>query len=281
MNIKNKLLTSSILLKSHVNRYTFLGLVIALGSILTACIIVSYQLTGHITLEGIVAAQISNPAIWILDLTPFMFIYWGQAFCEGIVNQAQSILIDKTDEFLKISSSLELKLKYESNHDNVTKLPNNHMFSGQISNAIDQLGTQGQLAVIVVKINDFENISYNFGTFNANNVLKQFADKLNAILVEPYMLQVSLGISSVARLQGEEFVFLLPRLKAEFDADELLSALHQSMISNFMIDGVNIKVTSTSGMAIYPSHGEDEEALLSHANIDLYNAKKMGLLYLL
>ena len=281
MNIKNKLLPSTILLKRHVNRYTLLGLAIALGSIFIACLIVSYQLTRHFSIEGIVNAQTSNPAIWILDLSPFMFVYWGQAFCEGIVNQAQSILCDRTDEFLKISGSLELKLKYESYHDSLTKLPNNRMFSEQINSEMEQLGTEGLLAVIIVKINDFENISYNFGSFNANTVLKQFADKLQSILVQSYMLQSSLGISSVCRLQGEEFAFLLPRLKAEFNPDELLSALHQSMINDFIIDGLNIKVSATSGMAIYPTDGYEEGILLSHANIGLYNAKKQGLPYML
>ncbi len=281
MSIKNKIIPSAIILKHHVNRYTFLGLAIAVGSIIIASCIVSYQLTGRIDLDGIIAAQRSNPAIWILNLTPFMFVYWGQAFCEGIVTQAQSILTDTADEFLKISGNLELKLKYESNHDNLTKLPNNRMFNELVTTAIDQLGSTGQLAVVIIEINDFKNISYNFGTFNANNALKQFADKLKSILMEPYMLEACMGLCTVARFHGEEFTLLIPRLKSDFNANEMLSALHQSTTTQVLIDGVEVNITTTLGIAIYPTQGEEEGILISHANIALHHARQQGLPYMI
>lgn len=281
MNIKNKIIPSAIILKHHVNRYTFLGLAISLSSIIIASLVVSYQLTGKVSLEGFVAAQMTNPAIWVLDLTPFMFVYWGQAFCEGLVNKAQSFLSDKTEEFLKISGGLEQKLKYESNHDSLTKLPNSRMFSELVNNAIEQLGSQGQLLIIILKINDFENISYNFGTFNANNVLKQCADKLQSVLVEPFMLHASLGLVSVARISGQEFALLLPRLKPDFNSEQLLVSLNKSMTTQFMIDGINVNITTTAGGALYPMHGVEEGILLNHANVALYNAKKQGMPFML
>ncbi|HAU0473628.1 TPA: GGDEF-domain containing protein, partial [Legionella pneumophila] len=145
MNIKSNLAYSSVILKGHVNRYAFLGLLISVGSILIASCIVSYQLTGSVSLGGFIQAQRSNPAIWILDLTPFMFVYWGQAFCYGLVNKAESLLVDKTKELLNISGNLELKLKYDS----LTNLPNNRLLNEKIRLAIEQLGSQGELAVIV------------------------------------------------------------------------------------------------------------------------------------
>nr|WP_277619315.1 GGDEF domain-containing protein [Legionella norrlandica] len=183
-NLKSNLAHSSVILKGHVNRYTFLGLLIAVGSILIASFIVSYQLTGAVSLAGFIEAQRTNPAIWVLDLTPFMFVYWGQAFCYGLVNKAQSLITDKTKEFLSISGDLELKLKYESNHDSLTNLPNSRLLNEQIRLAIEQLGTQGELAIIVIKINNFDNITYNFSSSHANNVIKQFAEKLKSVLID-------------------------------------------------------------------------------------------------
>ncbi len=281
MNITNKIIPSAIILKHHVNRYTFLGLAISLGSILIASLIVSYQLTGYVSLEGFVAAQMTNPAIWILDLTPFMFVYWGQAFCEGLVNQAQSILSHKTEEFITISNDLESKLKFETHHDALTKLANGRLLSALINQAIEQLGTEGELALITIKINDFQNIRSNFGTFNANSLLKQFADKLKSILNEPYLLTASMGISRVAHLNNEEFAILLTRLKEDFNAEEFLSTLHQLITSSFQIDDIKINVNTTCGMAIYPMHGNEEGILLNHASIALDHAKKQGMPYLL
>ena len=281
MNIKNKIIPSAIILKHHVNRYTFLGLAIALGSILIASLIVSYQLTGSVSLNGFVAAQMTNPAIWILNLTPFMFVYWGQAFCEGIVNQAQNILSDQTKEFLAITNELESKLKYETHHDVLTGLANGRMLSAQINRIIEQLGADGELGLVTIKINDFPNIKSNFGTFNANNLLKQFADKLKSILVDPYLLKASVGITSVTHINSEEFALLLTRLKKDFNADEFLSTLQQLITSSFQIDDIKINVSTTCGMAIYPMHGDEDGSLLNHANIALAHARKQGTPYLL
>lgn len=276
MNIKNNLTPSAIILKSHVNRYTFLGLAIAIGSILIASLIVSYQLTGHVNLAGFIEAQKSNPAIWILNLTPFMFVYWGQAFCEGLVNRAQSLIVDQTKDFLNISGTLELKLKYESNHDSLTNLPNSRMLSEQITHAIKQSGPLGQLAVIAIKINELKNINYNFGTFNANKLLKEFADKLKTILVDPYLLQASLGINTVARLHSDEFAFLLPVLKKDFNADEFLTTLLKLIPSSFTIDGININSSTSAGIALYPQHGNEYSVLINNASIAVYHAIKEG-----
>lgn len=71
MDINYKLAKSSIILKEYVNKYAYIGLSIAIGSIFIASLIVSYQITGFINLEGFIKAQTTNPAIWMLDLTPF------------------------------------------------------------------------------------------------------------------------------------------------------------------------------------------------------------------
>ncbi|HHL3492490.1 TPA: putative bifunctional diguanylate cyclase/phosphodiesterase [Legionella pneumophila] len=271
MNIKSNLAHSSVILKGHVNRYAFLGLLISVGSILIASCIVSYQLTGAVSLGGFIQAQRSNPAIWILDLTPFMFVYWGQAFCYGLVNKAESLLVDKTKELLNLSGNLELKLKYESNHDSLTNLPNNRLLNEKIRLAIEQLGSQGELAVIVIKISD---LNYNFSSFNANNIVKQFAEKLKSILIDPYMLKASLGINMVARLQSDEFAILMPRLKKDLDIDELLVHLLTLLNTNLMVDGISINVTPIVGVAIYPIHGEEDDVLVNHALIAVYQARK-------
>lgn len=267
MNIKSNLAYSSVILKGHVNRYAFLGLLISVGSILIASCIVSYQLTGSVSLGGFIQAQRSNPAIWILDLTPFMFVYWGQAFCYGLVNKAESLLVDKTKELLNISGNLELKLKYDS----LTNLPNNRLLNEKIRLAIEQLGSQGELAVIVIKIND---LNYNFSSFNTNNIVKQFAEKLKSVLIDPYMLKASLGINMVARLQSDEFAILMPRLKKDLEINELLIHLLTLLNSNLMVDGININLATTVGAAIYPIHGEEDDVLLNHAIIAVYQARK-------
>lgn len=270
---------NSDVLKSHVNRYSMLGLLISMGSILTATLIVAYQITGSIRLESIVLAQTTNPAIWALDLTPFMFAYWGQSFCHGLVHKAETILRDKTRELTSKKDDLEIKLKYESTHDSLTNLPNYKLFVERIKQAITQIEQEEQAsraAVFVLSISDFKEISYTFGTFHSNSFLKQFAEKLKSLLIEPFMLEAYMGMNVIARLRNDEFAILLPRLSSNQDIDELLHRIQEYTSVNFMIEGINMNIMTTIGAALYPTHGTKAETLMMHATDSIYFAKKEG-----
>jgi diguanylate cyclase (GGDEF)-like protein len=276
MNIKDHLTIRSTVLKGHVNKYAMLGLAISCGSILVASILVAYQITGSINLSGILLAQTSNPAIWALDLTPLMFAYWGQSFVYELANKAELIIEDRTREFALKSDDLEVKLKYESNHDGLTNLPNSRLLIQRIQQAIQQLQEGDELAVITLNINNFKEINYKFGNFNANSLLMQFAEKLKSLLLEPYMLQPYMAMNMVARLQGAEFAILIPRLKKEHNFDNILKSLVQGTSLNFMVDGNSIKVSTTMGAAIFPRHADNEEMLIHNATLCLLNSEKEG-----
>ncbi len=279
MSIKEHLSLNSPVLKGHVNKYAMLGLAISIGSIIMASLLVAYQITGTISISGILLAQTSNPAIWALDISPLMFAYWGQSFVYELANKAELIIEDRTREFALKSDDLEVKLKYESNHDGLTNLPNSRLLVQRIQQAIQQLQEDDELAVIALTINNFKEINYQFGNFNANSVLLQFSEKLKSILLEPYMLQAYMGMNMVARLQGAEFAILIPRLKKEHNLDMILKSLCDGTSLNTMIDGNNIKISTTMGAAIYPSHADNEEMLIHNATLCLLNSEKNGKQY--
>lgn len=279
MNIKTHFAIRSTVLKGHVNKYAFLGLMISIGSIVVATLLAAYQLTGTISIDGLLWAQTRNPAIWALDLTPFMFAYWGQAFCYELANKAELIIEDKTREYVSKSGDLELKLKYESNHDSLTNLPNNRLLSERINQGIKQIAEGEELAVIIVNINNFKDINYYFGSFSGNSLLMQFTEKLKSTLLEPYMLQAYMGMNMVARLQGAEFAILIPRLKKEHHLEQILENIIDATSVSFMIDGNSIQITTTIGVALYPQHGNNDQTLIHHATLCLLHAEKEGRVY--
>ena len=277
MGIKQHLIVRSSVLRGHVNRYALLGLVISICSIAIASVLVSYQMTGFIDFRGIILAQETNPALWALDLTPFMFAYWGQSFCYELANSMETMLEDKTRELVNKSSDLELKLQHETNHDHLTNLPNLRLFSQRINQGIAQIHKGEELAVIILHINSFKEMNYKYGSFNANNILIQFAEKLKTILLEPFLLLAYMGMNMVARLQGAEFAILIPRLKKEHNLDVLINKLLESTCVNCMIDGNSINITTVCGVALYPMHGDNDNTLLQHASTSLFFAEKEGL----
>ncbi|PWY55040.1 GGDEF-domain containing protein [Legionella qingyii] len=274
MDINYKLARSSIILKEYVNKYAYIGLSIAICSILIASLVVSYQITGFVNLNGFIKAQTTNPAIWILDLTPFLFAYWGQSFFHGLVNTAESLVADKTEALRYKSSDLESKLKYKSEHDYFTQLPNAFLFSEQIKQAINKIEESNELAVIILKLNDFKVIHDNFGNFNANSVLIQFVKKLKDMLVNPFMLQATMGINTIARVESDEFALLLPRLNEQINYNTLLEAIIDATNLDLIVDGIHVNIGTTAGAVIYPRDGEDDVSLISHARTAVFHARK-------
>lgn len=279
MKITEQLAVRSHVLKGHVNRYALLGLIISIGTILFATLLVSYQLTGGVSIGGILHAQASNPALWALNLTPFMFAYWGQAFCYELANKAETIIEDTTKELVVKSGDLESKLKYESNHDHLTNLPNSRLLSQRINQGIKQLNKGEALALIIININNFKDVNYDFGAFSANSLLLQFTEKLKTLLLEPYMLQAYMGMNMVARLQGAKFAILIPRFKQEHNLESMLDNIVKATSTGFMLDGHNIEIKTTAGVALYPEHGDNEEAILRNATLCFLNAEKEGKRY--
>lgn len=274
MQIKTNMGLSPALFKKQINRYTLLGLLIAIGSIIIATLLVAIQKTGTVDLSSIVLAQKTNPAIWALDITPFIFAYWGQSFFYSLVGSAESILETQAKEFKSLSNELETKLQYETHHDRLTNLPNRRLFTERIKQAIMQVTPEYKLAVIVLNINDFKNVNYMVGSYNANTILKQFGEKLKSTLLDPLILSCYSGINLIARLQGDEYGILLPRLLADTDIDEFMSNLIQLTSTYFMVDGMNVHVATSGGIALYPDHSNKAEDLIHFASMSTYHAQR-------
>ena len=170
MRIQQPFHVKSAVLKDHVNKYAFVGLAISISSIILATLFASYQKTDFIDIAGIIASQKTNPALWVLDLTPLIFTYWGQLFCYELASKMESLLEDKTRELLNKSSDLESKLHYETFHDHLTNLPNQRLLSQRITQGIQQVSKGEELAVIILHINSFKGINAKYGSFNANSL---------------------------------------------------------------------------------------------------------------
>lgn len=276
MSIKYETTESSIPLNNYMNLYVFIGLSIGLCSILIASLIVSHQLTGSVNLNGLVQAQLTSPIIWILDLTPFILSFWGHSLSKESNNKTEPSLYNDRRDFFNKSGDLEFKLKYESQHDDLTHLPNSRLFSEQLSQTMKQLNHGNELGLIILRINDFKNIQSNFGNFNANSVLKKFSNKLTEMLNEPFIKLATTGINYLARLENDEFAIILTLLNQNLDLNELLSSIIKSTTTSVMVDGINVNLTTTAAIALYPQHADTDFSLINHARNAVYYARKEG-----
>lgn len=264
--IKHTLENNAKILKSQVSRFALLGLFIAVLAIAIATIAVSYQMTGTISLRGIIQAQMSNVALWILDLSPIVFMFWGQSISSVMSYTAGAMVMDQTNELRLQTSELESKARHDANHDKLTGLVNRQRFGDIVQEAINDLRShKGTLGLIAININNFKDLNSGFGNYNADRLLKQFAQRLVENVNPGY---------TVARFGGDEFAVLCPYLEQKEEAVDQAFKLLKAVKINFALDDVFIDITATAGLAYCPDHGQDPDTLISRASLAIYNAKQ-------
>jgi two-component system, cell cycle response regulator len=81
---------------------------------------------------------------------------------------------------------------------------------------------------------------------------------------------------TVARLGGDEFVIALWELIHADGLAKLVSKVIQAVSQPYVIDGHTVNITTSVGVSIYPTHGEDADTLMKSADLALYEAKRAG-----
>jgi predicted signal transduction protein with EAL and GGDEF domain len=81
---------------------------------------------------------------------------------------------------------------------------------------------------------------------------------------------------TVARLGGDEFAFVLPALQRAEDAEAIAAKLIDAVLQPITLRGHTLHVGGSIGVAVFPQHGHNEDALLRHADLAMYHAKESG-----
>lgn len=157
------------------------------------------------------------------------------------------------------------RVEYLAYHDALTGLPNRSFFSKLLGRAIVHARRYGdRLAVLFLDLDRFKQINDTLGHEAGDELLEEVAARLQGCLRES---------DTVARLGGDEFVILLTDgAQAHAVADKVLAEIARP----FTLLGQEFRVTSSIGISLYPSDGEDEQTLTKNADIAMYQAKGEG-----
>ena len=177
-------------------------------------------------------------------------------------------LIEAFNEMRSQVKVRQLELEHQAMHDNLTGLPNRLFLRRNLIDTIhDEKQKQGQLALLMVDLNRFKEINDTLGHHMGDRVLREIGPRFRSVLSEHDVL---------ARLGGDEFAILLPSTNAE-RANDIAKQLHDSLDLDFNLDGQLLRVGSSIGIALYPQHGSNEQALLQRADVAMYLAKHKNL----
>jgi len=123
------------------------------------------------------------------------------------------------------------------------------------------------MAVVYLDLDGFKQVNDTLGHGAGDGLLKMVATRLLATVREE---------DTVARPGGDEFIVALWDVSGTDSAATATSKLIQAVSQPYDIEGHTVSVTTSAGVAIYPVHGEDADALMKSADLALYDAKRAG-----
>jgi diguanylate cyclase (GGDEF)-like protein len=162
----------------------------------------------------------------------------------------------------------DARIEYLANFDALTGLPNRNLFMNRLEHALIQARrSQHGLGLLFLDIDRFKYINDCFGHAFGDNLLKAFALRLKSVLREG---------DTVARLGGDEFVIILGDIQEPENAPVLALRVLNAFLKPLSVDKRDLSVTTSIGVAVYPTDGNEPEVLLKHADVAMYRAKEGG-----
>lgn len=198
-----------------------------------------------------------------LDETVFECRYSVLHGPDNIVTGIIGVATDITERNRAESRLLQL-----ANYDSLTGLPNRTLFHDRLTHALAKARRgKGMVALLFLDLDRFKLINDSLGHHAGDELLK---------FVSRRLLKNARENDTVARLGGDEFTIILEELQNTEDATTVARKILDVMNQPFIIDGHEMFVTTSIGIAIYPQDGEDIEELLKNADTAMYRAKEQG-----
>jgi diguanylate cyclase (GGDEF)-like protein len=204
---------------------------------------------------------------WMLTL--------GRAILLGVIGRTMRVTLQ--DQSVRLSESVGVlrqrdesleranaELQHQATHDALTGLANRVLFAHHLETT---LAGQRPFAVCVLDLDRFKVINDSLGHGAGDMLLK---------LVGRRLLSTTRGEDVVARAGGDEFLLLLRDIEGRADIERLAARWMEALAAPYRIQGSELHVSPSIGIACYPLDGMDGEDLLARADEAMYHAKQSG-----
>ena len=160
------------------------------------------------------------------------------------------------------------RIEVLAQRDSLTGLPNRTLAGERLAFLLQHARRNGgMVAVMFLDLDNFKTINDSLGHAAGDDLLCQVAAKLRACVRES---------DTVARISGDEFLILLGELQDEDAIVAVVAKVTHLLGQPFALNGVDVLVTASLGIAVSPRDGEAPEVLLKNADLAMYQAKDAG-----
>ena len=160
----------------------------------------------------------------------------------------------------------EAELEARARFDTLTGLANRALLHDRIDNAID-LAAGRPVWVAALDLDHFKFVNDTLGHDAGDELLKAAAQRISAAVWRT---------DTVARTGGDEFVLVLPGRENESDAAATVRAVLQALAHPLDLQGQDLVLTGSAGLAAFPADGNDAATLIQHAEVAMYRSKELG-----
>ena len=163
---------------------------------------------------------------------------------------------------------LAQKMSYLAHHDVLTGLPNRVLFQDRVHQACQFGRRHGRrFAVVFMDLDHFKHVNDSLGHAVGDELLKAVAQRLSSTLR---------ASDTICRLGGDEFVVLVSELDDPEDGAEVARKILHCLAPPCVLEGTEVNVGASLGIALFPDDGEDPDTLMKRADAAMYRSKREG-----
>ena len=184
----------------------------------------------------------------------------------------RTIALENTNESLNhqigIRRQVEKQLEFLAYYDELTELPNRHLFIEDVKKSLEQAKrNESLLGVLFIDLDRFKNINNSYGHHIGDKLLKSIAVRLGETLYDTDI---------VARNGGDKFSVLIENMLDVREPFVVANKIIEALNEKFTIDEHNVHIGANVGIAMYPLDGNEALELVDMADTAMFEARKIG-----
>lgn len=156
---------------------------------------------------------------------------------------------------------------FQAYHDILTHLPNRALLEDRLEVALEQAGRKRGPTLVFLDLDRFKAVNDRFGHAMGDRLLQAAAKRLQENLQRG---------DTLSRFGGDEFAVLLPNVHTRRQAAAAASRLLEGLRAPFVVDGHELDIAASAGIALYPQAGNTARAMIQNADMAMYHAKGTG-----